>query len=117
MMDNKKILTYVDHTLLNQTATWNEIKELCDDAIKFNVASVCIPPCYVKSAKEYVGNKMKICTVIGFPNGYNTTEVKCYETKDAINNGADEIDMVINIGYLKDKRYDLINEEICKGNM
>lgn len=111
-MNKEEILKYVDHTLLTQTATWSEIKELCDDAIKYGVASVCIPPSYVKLVKDYVKNNLKICTVIGFPNGYDTTEVKVFETKNAIDNGADEIDMVINIGYLKDKKYDLIKEEI-----
>ncbi|MBO3444275.1 deoxyribose-phosphate aldolase [Clostridium sp. CCUG 7971] len=111
-MDNKTILKAVDHTLLKQTATWNDIKIICDDAIKYEVASVCIPPSFVKQAKEYVGNKMKVCTVIGFPNGYNTTAVKVFETKDAIQNGADEIDMVINLSMLKDKKYDEITKEI-----
>lgn len=111
-MDINKILSAVDHTLLSQTATWEEIKNICDDGIKYNVASVCIPASYVKKAKEYVGNKLKICTVIGFPNGYSTTKTKVYETKDAIENGADEIDMVINIGNLKDGLYDVVEEEI-----
>lgn len=110
-MEISEILSKVDHTLLSQTATEQEIKELCDDAVKFGVASVCIAPSYVKFAKDYVGDKMKICTVIGFPNGYNTTECKVYETKNALENGADEIDTVINIGFLKDKRYgDILNE-------
>ncbi len=113
-MDINKILTYVDHTLLAQTATLQEIKAICDDAIKYNTASVCIPPSFVKDVKEYAGDKLTICTVIGFPNGYNTTAVKCFETSDAVNNGADEIDMVINIGYVKDKKYDLILDEINK---
>ncbi len=99
--DKKKLLGMVDHTLLLQTATWKEIKALCDDAIAYGTASVCIPPCYVKLAKEYVGERMKICTVIGFPNGNVTTAVKVFETEDALSNGADEIDMVINIGMLK----------------
>ncbi len=111
-MENHEILKHVDHTLLTQTATWDEIKTICDDAIEFGTASVCIPPSYVKQAREYVGSKMDICTVIGFPNGYNTTAVKNFETKEAINDGADEIDMVINIGWLKDKKYDLIENEI-----
>ena len=97
----KKLLGMVDHTLLLQTATWEEIKAMCDDAIQYGTASVCIPPCYVKQAKEYVGERMKICTVIGFPNGNVTTAVKVFETEDAVRNGADEIDMVINIGMLK----------------
>lgn len=113
-MNINKILSYVDHTNLSQTATWQDIKELCDDAIFYHTASVCIPPSFVKKAKEYVGNKMQVCTVIGFPNGYNTTATKVYETNDAINNGADEIDMVINNTCLKDKRYDLIEQEIIE---
>ena len=100
-----EILSKVDHTLLSQTATADEIKAICDDGIKYGCASVCIPPSYVSLAKSYVGDKIKICTVIGFPNGYNTTEVKCFEATDAVNKGADEIDMVINLGMLKDKRY------------
>jgi len=111
-MDKKLIFGKVDHTLLAQTATWEEIKQICDNAIAYQVASVCIPPSYVKRAKEYVQDKMAVCTVIGFPNGYNTTAVKVFETKDAIANGADEIDMVINIGLLKDGKYDLIQKEI-----
>ncbi len=106
------ILSRVDHTLLSQTATFDEIKAICDDGIKYGCASVCIPPYYVKAAKSYVGNKIRICTVIGFPNGYNTTEVKCFEATDAVNKGADEIDMVINIGMLKDKKYAEILSEI-----
>lgn len=112
MINKNEILSKVDHTFLKQTATWNDIKELCDDAIRYNTASVCIPPSFVKKAKEYVNEKMKVCTVIGFPNGYNTTDVKVFETKDAIKNGADEIDMVINIGMLKEKEYDAILNEI-----
>lgn len=111
-MDKKKIYEKVDHTLLSQTATWEEIQQICDDAITYQVASVCIPPSYVKQAKEYVKNRMAICTVIGFPNGYNTTAVKVFETKDAIANGADEIDMVINIGMLKSEQYDFVLKEI-----
>ena len=111
-MEKEKILKKVDHTLLNQTSTWEEIKNLCDDAVKYSVASVCIPPYFVKSAKEYLGSKLAVCTVIGFPNGYVTKETKVFETKDAINNGADEIDMVINICALKDKKYKEIEEEI-----
>ena len=99
--NTKNILGMVDHTLLKQTATWEEIRTLCDDAIRFRTASVCIPPCYVKQAKEYVKDAMRICTVIGFPNGNVTTETKVFETGDAVKNGADEIDMVINIGLLK----------------
>lgn len=112
MINKNEILSKVDHTFLKQTATWNDIKELCDDAIRYNTASVCIPPSFVKKAKEYVNEKMKVCTVIGFPNGYNTTAVKVFETSDAIKNGADEIDMVINIGMLKKKEYDAILNEI-----
>lgn len=111
-MDKKEILSHVDHTLLTQTATWAEIKQICDDAIKYETASVCIPASYVKRAKEYVGDKMAVCTVIGFPNGYSTTAVKVFETKDAIANGADEIDMVINIGDVKDGRFDEVLSEI-----
>ena len=111
-MDIKEILKHVDHTLLNQTATCAEIKQNCDDAVAYGTASVCIPPSYVKQAKEYLQDKMAVCTVIGFPNGYMTTAVKEFETKDALANGADEIDMVINIGWVKDGRFDCIEEEI-----
>lgn len=111
-MDIKKILSMVDHTLLSQSATWEEIKAILDDGIKYSCASCCIPAAYVKEAKEYVGDKLAICTVIGFPNGYSTTATKCFETADAVANGADEIDMVINIGWLKDKKYDLLLNEI-----
>lgn len=111
-MDKKKILSTVDHTLLTQTATWDEIKRICDEGMKFEVASVCIPPSFIKRSKEYVGDKLNLCTVIGFPNGYMTTATKVFETKDAIQNGADEIDMVINLGDVKDKRFDVIEEEI-----
>ena len=110
-MNTEEMLKHVDHTLLLQGSTWAEIRQICDDAMKYHTASVCIPASYVKQAKEYVGDRMKICTVIGFPNGYSTTAVKVFEAKDAIANGASEIDMVINIGWLKDKRYeDLLNE-------
>lgn len=111
-MDINKILSKVDHTLLKQSATWDEIKAICDDGIKYKTASVCIPASFVKRAKAYVGDKVKICTVIGFPNGYSTTATKVFETRDAIYNGADEIDMVINIGDLKDGNYDAILNEI-----
>lgn len=111
-IEKEEILKTVDHTRLAQTATWEEIKQICDDAITYGTASVCIPPSYVKQAHEYLGNQKTICTVIGFPNGYNTTAVKEFETKDAIANGADEIDMVINLGWVKDRRYDLIEQEI-----
>ena len=111
-MDIKKILSYVDHTLLAQSATWDEIKAILDDGIKYSCASCCIPASYVKEAKEYVNGRVAICTVIGFPNGYSTTATKCFETADAVAGGADEIDMVINIGWLKDKKYELILNEI-----
>ena len=111
-MDIRKILAAVDHTLLAQTATWDQIKQICDEGIEYKTASVCIPPSFVKRAREYVGEKLAICTVIGFPNGYSTAAAKICETQDAIANGADEIDMVINIGDLKDKRYDAILNEI-----
>ena len=111
-MKTKDILSRCDHTLLAQGATWEQIREICDDGIRYGTASVCIPPSYVKQAKQYVGERLKICTVIGFPNGYNTTAVKCFETRDAVKNGADEIDMVINIGWLKDGRYDELLDEI-----
>ncbi len=111
-MDIKEILKHVDHTLLLQGSTWEEIKQICDDAMKYGTASVCIAPSYVKQAAEYMGDKMAVCTVIGFPNGYMTTSAKAFETKDALENGASEIDMVINIGWLKDKKYDLIENEI-----
>lgn len=111
-MDQKEILKHVDHTLLLQGATWEEIRQICDDAVKYRTASVCIPPSYVKQASEYLDGKMAVCTVIGFPNGYMTTAAKEFETKDALANGASEIDMVINIGWLKDKKYDLLEEEI-----
>lgn len=113
-MDIKDILSKVDHTLLNPKATWEEIKNICDDGMKYCTASVCIPPSFVKRAKEYVGENLKICTVIGFPNGYNTTDVKIFETENALKNGADEIDMVINLGDLMDKKYDDILSEITK---
>ncbi len=111
-MEIKEILSFVDHTLLKQESTSEQIKVICDDAVKYNTASICIPPSFVKECKEYCGEKIKICTVIGFPNGYNTTAVKVFETEDAIKNGADEIDMVINIGWVKDKKFDLIKKEI-----
>ena len=111
-MDRKAIFSTVDHTLLGQASVWEEIKVICDDAIAYGTASVCIPPSFVKRAKDYVGDKMAVCTVIGFPNGYNTTAVKEFEVKDAIANGADEIDMVINIGDLKAGDHDKILNEI-----
>ncbi|MBQ3015104.1 MAG: deoxyribose-phosphate aldolase [Clostridia bacterium] len=111
-MNISEILSKCDHTLLAQTATLDEIRAICDDGIRFSTASVCIPACYVKAAKEYVGDKLKICTVIGFPNGYSTTATKVFECEDALRNGADEIDTVINIGYLKSGRYDEILSEL-----
>lgn len=111
-MDIKEILSKVDHTLLKQESTWQQIKEICDDGIKYETASVCIPPSFVKQASDYVKSKIPICTVIGFPNGYNTTAVKCAETEDAVTNGADEIDMVINIGWVKEGLYEKVLAEI-----
>ncbi len=122
-MELKTILSMIDHTLLKVNATWDDIKALCDEGIHYGAASVCIPPSYVKAAAEYVKGGIPICTVIGFPNGYSTTASKCFEAGDAVHNGADEIDMVINIGWLKDKKYDLILEEIkavkaaCEGKL
>ena len=111
-MEISKILGYCDHTLLAQTATWEQIKAVCDDGMKYRTASVCIPASYVKQAKEYVGDRLAICTVVGFPTGYSTTAAKCFETGEAIVNGADEIDTVINLGWLKDKKYDEILAEL-----
>lgn len=111
-MKNQEILNMVDHTLLTQTATWEEIRQICDDGIKYHCASVCIPASYVEQAAAYVEGKIPVCTVIGFPNGYSTKEVKVFETRNALDNGASEIDMVINIGHLKDKKYDIIENEI-----
>lgn len=111
-MDYKEMLKHVDHTLLLQTATWDEIRKICDDAVEYNTASVCIPPCYVKEAAGYLAGRIPVCTVVGFPNGNMTTAAKAFETKDAIENGATEIDMVINIGWLKDGRYELVENEI-----
>ena len=122
-MDVKEILAKCDHTLLKQESTWDQIKEICDDGMKYNCASVCIPAGFVKQAAEYVGDNLKICTVIGFPNGYSTTAVKVFETEDAIRNGADEIDMVINIGWAKDARWEDLLEEmkaikaVCQGRI
>lgn len=119
----QEILSRCDHTLLKQESTWQQIKEVCDDGLKYGCASICIPASYVKQAAEYVGDNLKICTVIGFPNGYSTTAVKVFETEDAIRNGADEIDMVINIGWVKDCRWDDLLAEIkaikssCKGRI
>ncbi len=111
-MDINVILSKCDHTLLKQTATWEDIKAICDDGMKYKTASVCIPPCFVEPAKKYVGDKLAICTVIGFPNGYNTTECKVFETEDAVKKGADEIDMVINIGRLKEGNTEYVLNEI-----
>ena len=122
-MELKEILAKCDHTLLGQAATWADIKAICDDGMKYETASVCIPASFVKQAKEYVGKKLAICTVIGFPNGYATTASKCFMATDAVNNGADEVDMVINIGWVKDGKYDLVLDEIkaikkaCKGKL
>ena len=111
-MDIQTILSKVDHTLLAPAATQAQIGVLCDEAVRFQTASVCIPPSYVHAAREYVGDRMRVCTVIGFPNGYETTAAKVYEAEDAVKNGADEIDMVINIGWLKDRRYAELLSEI-----
>ena len=122
-MELKDILAKCDHTLLLQPSTWAEIQAICDDGMKYETASVCIPASFVKQAKEYVGDKLAICTVIGFPTGYSTTAVKCFEASDAVDNGADEIDMVINIGWAKDGKWDEITSEIaaiktaCKGKL
>ena len=122
-MELNEILSKVDHTLLAQTATWEEIRAICDDGMKYHTASVCIPASYVKQAAEYVDGKLTICTVIGFPNGYSTTASKCFEATDAVHNGAEEIDMVINIGWVKDQRWDDLLEEIkavkqhCEGKL
>ncbi len=122
-MDIKEILSKVDHTLLSQSATWDEIKAICDDGMKYGCASVCIPASYVRRAADYVEGKLPICTVIGFPNGYSTTAAKCFEANDAVKNGAEEIDMVINIGALKNKEYDFLLDEIravkeaCEGKI
>jgi len=112
-MELSQILAKCDHTLLAPSATWNEIKAICDDGMKYATASVCIPASFVRRAKEYVGDKLAICTVIGFPNGYSTTSVKCFEARDAVENGADEIDMVINIGLVKEGRFDDVTAEIA----
>ena len=111
-MDIQNILAHCDHTLLAQTATWAQIRTVCDDGMHYKTASVCIPPCYVRRAKEYVGDRLKLCTVIGFPNGYSTTAAKVFETEDAVRNGADEIDMVINIGALKSGDDEYVLDEI-----
>ena len=111
-MEPKRILAAVDHTLLAQTATWDEIRQLCDEGVEYGCASVCIPPSYVRQAADYLGDRLPVCTVIGFPNGYATTMVKVFETKEAIANGAEEIDMVVNLGWVKDGLWDKLLEEI-----
>ena len=111
-MDKQAILSRVDHTLLAQGAAWEEIRTVCDDGIRYGCASVCIPPSFIRQAKDYVGDRLRLCTVIGFPNGYSTTSVKCFEAADAVKNGADEIDMVINIGWAKEGKDDALLEEI-----
>ena len=122
-MEISEILSKCDHTLLTQTATWADIKEICDDGMKYHTASVCIPASFVRQAKEYVGERLPICTVIGFPNGYDTTAAKCFMATDAVENGAGEVDMVINIGWVKDKKWDELLAEIkavkaaCKGKL
>ena len=122
-MEISEILAKCDHTLLTQTATWDQIRAICDDGMKYHTASVCIPASFVRQAKEYVGEKLPICTVIGFPNGYDTTAAKCFMASDAVDNGADEVDMVINIGWAKEGKWDEITAEIaavkaaCKGKL
>ena len=122
-MELSQILSKCDHTLLSQSATWNDIKAICDDGMKYRTASVCIPAAFVRQAKDYVGDKLSICTVIGFPNGYSTTAAKCFEAGDAVANGADEIDMVIHIGAVKEGRFDAVEAEIaavkaaCQGKL
>ena len=111
-MDRSELLSHVDHTLLRQDATWEEIKGICDDALQYGTASVCIPPSYVRQCADYLGDRMKVCTVIGFPNGYSTTMVKGFEAADAVQNGADEIDMVINLGWVKDRKWEDLKDEI-----
>ncbi len=111
-MNREELLGRVDHTVLSQTATWEDIRTLCDDAVAYQTASVCIPPSYVKRAKEYLGDRMSVCTVIGFPNGYNTTAVKVFETEEAIREGADEIDMVVNLGDVRMGEFEKVTEEI-----
>jgi len=122
-MDRREILKHVDHTILTTTATWEQVKTLCDEGIRFETASVCIPPSFVKRACDYVGDRLKVCTVIGFPNGYSSTKVKVFETEDAVRAGADEIDMVINLGQVKQGDWQAVTEEIravkasCKGRV
>ncbi len=122
-MNEREILSHVDHTLLAQTATWEQIRDICDDGVKYGCASVCIPASYVRQAHEYLDGKCAVCTVIGFPNGYSTTAAKAFEAADAVKNGADEVDMVINIGWVKDRRWDELLKEIeavraaCEGKI
>ncbi len=122
-MDISEILAKCDHTLLSQTATWDEIRQICDDAMKYHTASVCIPASYVRQASEYMGDKIPVCTVIGFPNGYDTTAAKCFMASDAVDNGAQEVDMVINLGWVRDGKFDCVRDEIaaikaaCKGKL
>ena len=122
-MDIQTILSHCDHTLLSQTATWEQIRAVCDDGMKYHTASVCIPACYVKQAKDYVGDRLTICTVIGFPNGYDTTAAKCFQAKEAVEHGAGEIDMVVNLGWVKDRRWDALLAELkavkaaCQGRI
>ncbi len=111
-MELSEILAVCDHTLLSPTATWADIKAICDDGIKYKTASVCIPAAFVQQAKEYVGERLAICTVIGFPNGYDTTAVKCFMAYDAVNHGADEVDMVVNLGWVKEGKWDALTDEI-----
>ena len=122
-MDIQTILSHCDHTLLSQTATWEQIRAVCDDGMKYHTASVCIPACYVKQAKDYVGDRLTICTVIGFPNGYDTTAAKCFQAREAVEHGAGEIDMVVNLGWVKDRRWDALLAELkavkaaCQGRI
>lgn len=122
-MELASILSHVDHTNLKQTATWEDIRALCDDGLTYRTASVCIPPAYVRAAADYLGGRLPVCTVIGFPNGYNTTAAKVFETADAVRNGADEIDMVINLGLLRERKYEAVLREIravreaCEGKI
>lgn len=122
-MEISEILSKCDHTLLSQTATWEDIRGICDDGMKYHTASVCIPASFVRQAKEYVGNRLPVCTVIGFPNGYDTNKAKCFMAGDAVDNGADEVDMVINLGWVKEGKYDAVRDEItqikkaCKGKL
>ncbi len=122
-MEISEILSKCDHTLLAQSATWEQIRQLCDDGMRYHTASVCIPASFVRQAKAYVGDRLPICTVIGFPNGYDTTAAKCFMATDAVENGADEVDMVINIGWVKEGKFDAVRDEIaaikaaCKGKL